>query len=324
VTSILCQWVLVFEEKDTNLCMKAIPMSLTRLTTFLLLISSSAFAQSNIDSLENVLTTATGNLRAEALYMIGWEYRFSDKEKALQYGEEGLTLAKELKDTTVLASALNSIAETWLNFGDYEQAEKITQEELLYARIIPNKKSLLGALTRLGTIHYRHGKFDEALVYQLEVQRVAEKLNKPEVTGVASLNLGLTYMDLKRYDEAMVYFQTSLAAFEKLGFAAGIGACYVNISETLLNQKKYPEAEAAAFKGEAMLKKSGNNLHLAYIYTILGRLYRAMQLPEKRLGYQQKALGLAQENKDDYMICANQAALGRSYMERGEMVKSKK
>lgn len=294
-------------------------------TILLFCLCGNGFTQSKIDSLEKVLPAATGNRRAEALYLLCWEYRFTDKEKALRYGEEGLRLARELKDTAAIASALNGISETWLNFGDYDQAEKITREELPYARaIIPETKCLLGALTRLGTINYRRGKFDEALVYQLEVQREAEKINKPEIIGVASLNLGLTYMDLKRYDDAMQYFRIALAAFEKLGFAAGIGACYVNIAETLRNQKRYPEAEDAAFKGESILKKSGNKLHLSYIYTVLGKLYRETGDQPRRLEYQQKALALAQENKDDFMVCANQSNLGRTFLERGDLAPAKK
>ncbi len=294
------------------------------LATILLFSGANAvFSQSKIDSLESVLATATGSQRAEALYVLSWQYRFSDKEKALRYGEEGLKLARELKDTTAIASSLNSIAETWLNFGDFDKAEQITKEELPYARAISNTKSLLGALTRMGTINYRRGKFDEALVYQLEVQREAEKINKPEIIGVASLNLGLTYMDLKRYDEAMQNFKAALAAFEQLGFAAGIGACYVNIAETLRLQKKYGEAETAAYTGEAILKKSGNNLHLAYIYTMLGKLYRDINVPKKRLEFQQRALALARQNQDEFMVCANQASLGRTFLEKGDFAQSK-
>lgn len=293
------------------------------LTILLLCLCGSAFSQSKIDSLEKVLTTAKGNLRAEALYVLSWEYRFTDKEKALRYGEEGLRLARELKDTTAIASALNSISETYLNFGDFDKAEQLTLEELPYARAITQTKNLLGALTRLGTINYRRGKFDEALVYQLEVQREAEKIQKPEIIGVASLNLGLTYMDLKRHDEAMQYYRVALEAFEKINFAAGIGACYVNIAETLYNQKKYKDAESAAFKGEEILKKSGNMLHLCYIYSVLGKLYRDTGQPKERLEYQQKALDLARENQDDYMICYNQANLGHTYLESGDLVKAK-
>lgn len=303
--------------------MKTQYLNCANLTILLLCLCGSVFPQSKIDSLEKVLTTAKGNLRAEALYVLSWEYRFADKEKALRYGEEGLGLARELKDTTAIASALNSISETYLNFGDFDKAEQLTLEELPYARAITQTKNLLGALTRLGTINYRRGKFDEALTYQLEVQREAEKIQKPEIIGVASLNLGLTYMDLKRHDEAMQYYRVALEAFEKINFAAGIGACYVNIAETLYNQKKYGEAEAAAFKGEAILKTSGNNLHLCYIYSVLGKLYRDTGQPKERLEYQQKALDLARENQDDYMVCYNQANLGHTYLESGDLVKAK-
>ena len=145
-------------------------------------------SQSLIDSLENELKTAKGAHRAEALYMLSWEYRFSDKDKALLYGEEGLKLAKELKDSVSIGSAMNSIAEAYLNAGNFEEAEKITKEELPYARATPKKKNLLGALTRLGTINYRRGKFDDALVYQLEVMREVEKMDNPDLQFLRAKN----------------------------------------------------------------------------------------------------------------------------------------
>ena len=290
--------------------------------TFLCALSSTvSYAQ--IDSLEKVLPASTGNVRAEILYILSWEYRFSDKDKALQYGEEGLQLARQLKDTAAIGAALNSISETWLNFGDYEKAEKITLEELPFARAITDKKNLFGALTRLGTIQYRRGKFDEALVYQLEVQREAEKLNKPEILGVSSLNLGLTYMDLKRNDEALEYFNAALRAFEAIHFTAGIGASYINIAEVLRNQKKYKDALETAFKGEKMLIESGNKLHLAYIYALIGKLYVPLNDNAKRLDYLQKALALSEENKDEFMISQTRADLGRTFMEAGDMVKAR-
>lgn len=277
------------------------------------------------DSLEKVLVGATGKHRAELLYVLSWEYRFSNKEKALQYGEDGLQLGRSLRDTGAIAGSLNSISETHLNFGDYEQAEKITREELPYARyLLPQSKTLLGALTRLGTINYRRGKLDSALVYQLEVQREAEKIKKPEIIGVAALNLGLTYMDLKRWPEALQYFQTALDAFRSINFAAGVGACYVNIAETQRSRKKYSEALDAALAGEAVLQQSGNKLHLGYLYGIMADLYTALGDTPKRLDYAQKALAIAEENKDELSISQNQAKIGRVLLEKGDLTNARR
>lgn len=295
------------------------------LAVFFLLQNPFLFGQSRIDSLEKVLAGATGRHRAELLYVLGWEYRFSNREKALQYGEEGLQLGRSLRDTGAIAGSLNSISETYLNFGDYEQAEKITREELPFARyLLPQSKTLLGALTRLGTIHYRRGKLDSALVYQLEVQREAEKIQKPEIIGVAALNLGLTYMDLKRWPEALQYFQAALGAFQSINFAAGVGACYVNIAETLRNQKKYHEALEAALKGEETLQQSGNKLHLGYLYGIMADLYTALGDNLNRLAYAQKALVLAEENKDELSISQNEAKIGRVLLENGDAASARR
>lgn len=311
----------------TSFVLYPFPAACLRCCWMLLLGSLSVFgllAQSKRDSLEQALLLATGSEKAEILYILSWEYRFSDKDKALRHGEDGLRLGRTLKDTAAIAGSLNSLSETYLNFGDYEKAEQITLEELPYARAqLPQAKNLLGALTRLGTIHYRQGRLDSALVYQLEVVREAEKIQKHEYVGVAALNLGLTYLDLKRYDEALRYFQSSLQAFESIQFAAGIGACYVNLAETLRNQKKYDEALGAALKGEAALQASGNKLHLGYLYSIMADIYSAMKSEQKWLEYAQKALDLAKENQDDLSIAQNSAKLGRFFLEKGNLVKSK-
>ncbi len=284
---------------------------------------SPCLTQSALDSMEQALSNNTGSKRAELLYILSWGYRFANKDKALKYGEEGLQLARQLNDTTAIAGSLNSISETWLNFGDYDQAEQITREELPYARAITKNKFLLGGLTRMGTIYYRRGKLDEALVYQLEVQRVAEKGESQELIGVSSINLGLTYMDLKRNEEAMAYFNTALKAFERMHFDAGIGACLVNITEILRNQKKYQEALQTAFRAEKTLTSSGNKLHLAYIYGIMGKLYRPLGDNAKRLEYLEKSLALSRENQDDFMIAQNEAELGLTFLEAGDQAKAK-
>lgn len=295
-----------------------------RLLLLLALPVSGLSAQSQRDSLEQALPRATGSEKAEILYILSWEYRFFDKDKALRYGEEGLRLGRSLHDTAAIAGSLNSLSETYLNFGDYEKAEQITLEELPFARAqLPEAKNLLGALTRLGTIHYRQGRLDSALVYQLEVVREAEKIRKPEYVGVAALNLGLTYMDLKRYDDALQHFQSALEAFQAIPFAAGIGACYVNIAETLRNQKKPADALDAALKGEEVLRQSGNKLHLGYLYGIMADIYAALNDDRKGVEYAQKALDLAKENQDDLSIAQNSAKLGRAFLVKGDLVQAK-
>jgi signal transduction histidine kinase len=130
-------------------------------------------------------------------------------------------------------------------------------------------------------------------------------------------------MDLKRYDEALRYFNIGLKAFESISMSAGIGASYVNITEILRNQKKYREALETARKAEKVLLQSGNKLHLAYTYDIMGKLYGLLNDRAQQLEYLRKSLALSRENKDDFMIAQTQGDLGRAFMEMGDMPQAK-
>ncbi|MCB9307491.1 MAG: sensor histidine kinase [Lewinellaceae bacterium] len=289
------------------------------------LLAGNLFSQTDLDSIARLVDETEGKEKAANYALLSWEYRFSDKEKALEAGEAGLAYARKIRDTSGIAGNLNSIAETYLNFGDMEMAEKITREELPFAEaILPESKYYLGALTRLGTLHYRRGKFDSALHYQLLVQREAEKGQGPEVLGVSAINLGLTYMDLKNHAEALRYFNIALEAFKGIGFKAGMGACYVNIAETLRNQKKYREGLAAADEGEQILLASGNKLHLGYIYSIKADILRGLGDKPAFLEYARKCYDLAVELQDELTIAQGLEKLGRAHLEAGNMAQARK
>ncbi len=281
------------------------------------------YAQKDRDSLERVLPSTIGRQRAEILVKLSWAYRLSDKDKALRFGTELYELAISMHDSTLIASALNSISETWLNFGDYQQAEKLTLEELQYLNPnIPNT-NLLGALTRLGTIHYRQGKFEKALSFQLQVQRNADLIGKDDIMGVANVNLGLTYMDLKRYAEAQECFLTALQSFRDIGHSVGIGACYVNLTETLRNQKQYQLALDTARSAEQYLLASDNKIHAAYLYGSMGKIYYSLrQIPQSIASFK-KGLAMATLTQDKFSIALNKIGLGRAYLESGDLAESK-
>ena len=97
------------------------------------LLCSSLFAQTNLDSIAQLIESTEGKEKAANYALLSWEYRFTDKEKALDAGDAGLAYSRKINDTSGIAGNLNSIAETHLNFGDMELAEKITLDELLDA-----------------------------------------------------------------------------------------------------------------------------------------------------------------------------------------------
>ena len=74
------------------------------------------------DSLENLLRTTTDTSRVKLLSDLCWEYRFISAEKALDYGNQALMLAKKLKYDKGIAQAYNDMGIIHIDRASYAEA----------------------------------------------------------------------------------------------------------------------------------------------------------------------------------------------------------
>ena len=90
--------------------------------TFLISFSQN---QVKVDGLEQALMQATHDtVKVNTLNKLCWELKTSQPEKALQYGEQALELAKEIHFKRGQWSAFNKIGVIYKNRGEYEKALK--------------------------------------------------------------------------------------------------------------------------------------------------------------------------------------------------------
>src|SRR3989344_2585009 len=88
----------------------------------LLLLSSFAFAQGNLDSLENLVKTKKGKEKVVLLNDLCWYLGASEPSKAERYGKEAVKISKELKNDSLLAQSFNDLGTLYLRIGKYDEA----------------------------------------------------------------------------------------------------------------------------------------------------------------------------------------------------------
>src|SRR6188474_1326441 len=92
------------------------------LSMFITLLAGSAFAADPLDSLTNVLKTATGDQKVKTLNELFRYYINSDPVKAIAYTREALTLAIEINDRKGIAASYNNRGVAYRNQGALDQA----------------------------------------------------------------------------------------------------------------------------------------------------------------------------------------------------------
>ena len=135
--------------------------------------------------------------RARALRMAGWLYNhIEDSQTAIIYLEESLAIARQLKDDTCQANALDTLGDVGWRFGDFEKAKTYYAESL--------------------ELHRRGGD--------------ARKI------GLSLASAGRLYVDFGHYQEAEGLLTEGLSLLERVSELRGCGWCYNALGRLALFQ----------------------------------------------------------------------------------------
>ena len=198
--------------------MRRVPHIITLLVVcFLCSVNIEALAkvrshEEKIDSLEKILESETeNNLRPDYILKIlnelCWELRGTDTEKALRYGKNGLTMAREyLKNST-------------------EQSE-----------VLMYKKAIAISLNYIGVVYDFKNDYEKALQYYLQALEKNEELGEKQQIAASLNNIGIIYYYLEDYMQTLKYYKRALSIREELDDKEGVAGSLNNIALVYINQ----------------------------------------------------------------------------------------
>jgi len=243
--------------------------SIILIITVILLSFNSFAQQAKIDSLENLLKTATQETtRINTLNSLCWEQRLIGKyEKALEYGKQALKLAK--KTATSPDAALAKSGE----------------------------KGIATAFSNIGNVYYNQSDYSKALEYFLKSLEIMESLGDKRGMAASYNNIGGIYDDQRDYPKALEYFLKCLEIIESLGDKWVMAASYNNIGGIYYDQSDYPKALEYFLKCLGIMESLGNKQGMATSYTCIGLLYtKVTEAPRDSLLPFFAAEGITKEN----------------------------
>ncbi|WP_420576584.1 tetratricopeptide repeat protein [Ekhidna sp.] len=171
----------------------------------LFLCSNNLIGQS--DSLINYSKEVEGKEKIDALHQIVIDLWLNYPERAMGYGEEALSLAQELDDSTLISKSLRLIAGVYYYKGDFDLSLEYNKKALAIALELKDSALINNGYNNIGLLNYNLGSYQTALEYLLRSKEIKEKIGETYGLSTTLNNIGLVFERIQDYKTARQYFR---------------------------------------------------------------------------------------------------------------------
>ena len=223
------------------------------------------------DSLQKPLPDTS---KIELLRKIGDDFKNIMQDTALLYYKLAFQAASIVNNKQRAAFCLIDIGKVYFNLGSYEKSMTYFLKSLKIFEEFKNKKGIAECYNQIGVVFMWLKNPDKALEYYLKALKLSQETGNKKQLGASLQNIGVFYWRNKDFNQAFVFFQRSLIICEEIGYKNGIVACFgsfANIYSAQINSAQNDSAKEACYS--------------------------------KAMFYMLKALKIAEELNDKYMIC---------------------
>ena len=199
-----------------------------------------------------------------------------DYQQAIQYCQEGLTLARQVDNQSeanpLLCPLLLDLGTTFCEQGDYKQAEQYLQEGLARTRQIGDRAWLCSHLVNSAQVAFYQGDHMRAEAYTLEAVVVARQIGYLYALATAVGNLGAMIAERGQYDQAEAYYQESLQLGRQLENPVTICTTSGNLGDLALKQGRTDQAEGYVKEALALARQVGREVLLCEVLDLWGEV----------------------------------------------------
>jgi len=199
---------------------------------------------------------------------------------------EKLTLADTIlpdeetpKILSVRMDILESFAQAYNQLGNAELAMKAATKSLALATKAEDKQRKLDAMLMLGRIHLQNNNLSKAYQYFKSALALAAELDDQQAIASISMRLGMAYQKLQQHELALQYFIEATRLYQQLGNLSSQVNALINSGDSQLVLKQLDNAKATY----------------------------------------NKALKLAVDSKDTYMLLSANVSLSELALEQGDL-----
>jgi len=271
--------------------------------------------QSLIDSLLTELPKAkTEKQKAMLLNDLSNSYGQIDAKKAIQYGENALSLAQKNGWKDVLSRSYNLLGMNNQRIKNYDSAIEYYLKALKINEDAGNKKNIASLSSSLGSLYYSKKDNANALDYYLRAAKLNEEIGNKKALLVLYSNIGNVYNDISNTPKTLEFFLKSYDLNEEAGNQQALATISTNIANVYKSQNN-PKAIDYYLKSYKINESLDNFKGQAMNANSIGSLYFAQENFTKALDYYSKSQKAFEQIGNKEGAAKNIGNIGISYLE---------
>ena len=145
-----------------------------------------------------------------------------DLDKAIKYGEQGLSIAREQNLSEVFTNIQHDIARAYLRTGRIKEAWNSYQSSQAYWRETNNLPMLADNLASMAEALYTIGLFDQAMEKAKEGLQISRQINSAWGQAYNMMNIGPILLELGDIDGSLEALEETYQLSMQANFAAGV------------------------------------------------------------------------------------------------------
>lgn len=245
--------------------------------------------------------------------------RQGDYEKSLSLLAVSMKIAREIKDTAMIANCFNNLGLIDAQQGVHDKAINYYQECLALRRAVNDTIGMANVYINFGNVYKNIGNYDQSLLYYMQALKIYEKLNVRSKIPNNLLNIGNIYALQKDYSMAIDYYLQSLVNNTNKNV---IALAYCNMGSAYTQLKMYDRADENLRRALQLSQRENYKKVIAAALGNLGFNYMSAGEFEKALEYHFKSLQLSEELNDKNLISETTNSIALTYLKQKNYKKS--
>lgn len=291
----------------------------------LLILSTCTFSQNTvIDSLTKVQSNQTGENRVKSLIELVKLYEKSSQDKAIEYAQIILDIAKENNNLKQQTFALNAMGTANIRKGSFENGIKYHQQAIEIYTELKNDTGLAKQYGNIGVAYDMLGEYQLAIENYQKSLALFDKINDNKSVAFVENNIGVVYEELSNFEKAIEYYNKALQTKKNNKDSIGMASTLNNLGVVHEKQQKYDKAisyyQAAyeIYKNKKIINREGTALNN------IGLIYLATNQYKKALQYFEEALKLRKEAGDEQGQASTLLNIGNTYLKEQNSTQAEK
>lgn len=286
---------------------------------FLLLPSLLAAQNTELDSLETVLLSQSGNQRVQTLNAISWHYRQSDTRHGMELAREALQLSQQLRDKTGMAASFESVGAIFEVTGAFDSALFYFDKSLTIKKELNDSSEIASSLNGIAMVYDQLGSDEKALNNYFDALRVFEALGDQSSQAMVLVNIGIVYKKQKEYSKVLEYYKKALDIYESQGSAFGTSVVRGNIGAVLLKMDDYRQSINYSLSALQGYERLGYKRLSAYPLGNLGIAYDSLGQHQEARHHYLEALSIHRDNSNQAEVAFTLKNLASHELKTGQL-----